>query len=301
MDGLFSVLDFETTSLEGDSRPTEIGIVALNQNLLPIDKFESVIRPPIEASMQSLAYARLSRDQLGQAPTFSAIWPLAAPFFNGRVIVAHNKSFEIGVLARALGDSKIPLMDFPFICTYEWSQKILKNKLERFRLPDLCAYFDVELIDAHEAIADAQATAEIFKHLYETSDDLRLHCQKLADSTVGFVAPVDTLQEPLIRRRIKATSKTPLEIEAVVREIRSNSKIKIVVATGTLIMSETKFAALVEQAGYTFKDSPTTAGTAFVIQGYNGGQSKIQKAGKYGRPVLTEADGIAVLRSLIGS
>ena len=84
----------------------------------------------------------------------------------------------------------------------------------------------------------------------------------------------------------------------IATEIRRNAKIKIVVVTGTLIISASKFSALVSNAGYEVKESPATAGTAFVVQGYNGGQSKINKAKKYGRPVLTEQDAVRVLHLL---
>jgi BRCT domain type II-containing protein len=87
-------------------------------------------------------------------------------------------------------------------------------------------------------------------------------------------------------------------LELIANEIRGNVKIKIVVVTGTLIISATKFSALVSSAGYEVKESPATAGTAFVVQGYNGGQSKIDKAKKYGRPVLTEQDAVRVLHLL---
>ena len=54
--GKVTVIDFETTSLV-DPRATEIGLVALDDELNEVASFETVIRPPKAASKQSIAFS----------------------------------------------------------------------------------------------------------------------------------------------------------------------------------------------------------------------------------------------------
>jgi len=298
MTARFAVLDFETTSRTTSARATEIGIVALDDALLVSSVFESVLKPPITPMKQSLSYSRLSLDQLNAAPEFIQIWPTITSFFDRRILVAHKKDFEQNVLAHAFVDSELPRLEFPFLCTLEWSRKILKHQVGGFSLQEVCAFFDIDLLDPHEAKVDAVATANLFRELYERSPELREHCEELASQTLS-VPKLGTLStNALIRRRHKVGELSEKELELIANEIRTNAKIKIVVVTGKLFSSMSKFCALVASVGYEVKESPATAGTAFVVQGYNGGQSKIEKAKKYGRPVLTEQDALKVLHLL---
>jgi len=300
MTARFTVLDFETTSREKSARATEIGLVALDDDLCAESIFESVIKPPLPPMKQSLSYSRLSLDQLEDAPEFVQIWPEISPYFDRRIVVAHKMDFEQGVIAHAFADAGLHPYELPFVCTLEWSRKILKHKVSGHSLQEVCAYLDIDLLDPHEAKVDAVATAGVFKALYEQSPELREHCDELVAKAVSLSTPKSSGTKALIRRRHKAGELSDKDLESIAAEISTNSKIKIVVVTGTLVLSESKFAALVSGAGYAVKDSPTTAGTAFVVQGYNGGQSKIKKAIQYGRPVLTEKDAVKVLNILCG-
>ncbi len=294
----FTVLDFETTSRDSSARATEIGIVALDDLLCASSIFESVIKPPVPPMKQSLSYSRLSLDQLDAAPEFVQVWPSIAPYFDQRIVVAHKKEFEQAVISLAFADAGLPPFDLPFVCTLDWSKRILKHQVNGHSLLDVCAYLDIDLLAPHEAKVDAVATAALFKVLYEQSAEMRTHCEELASKTVPIPTPKVPGAKPLIRRRHVALGRPETELQSIAAEIRTNSRIKIVVVTGTLMLSESKFSALVSSAGYEFKESPATAGTAFVVQGYNGGQSKIKKAIQYGRPVLTEQDAVWVLNIL---
>jgi DNA polymerase III epsilon subunit-like protein len=299
MTGLYTVLDFESTSVGNNARATEIGLVALNGSLDAHDVFESVINPPMRPDKTSLTHSRLSLDQLAAAPTFSEVWPHAVALLDRRILVVHNKDFDLPILQRELNAADFPVYDFPVVCTLEWARKILKHRLSGYKLDQVCAYFDVPLINAHAAQVDANATALVFKELFSMSTELQEYCESLAEKVVRVEKPKHKGTKALKRRQYTAIDLLPVELEAMVQEIRANSKIKMIVMTGKVMMGGSAFAELVEKAGYEFRESPTTAGTAFVVQGYDGGQSKIDKAFKYKRPVLTEADAITVLNMLI--
>jgi DNA polymerase-3 subunit epsilon len=292
--GFFTVIDFE-----GTSRATEIGMVTLNEKLEQVDFYESVIKPPVQPKKWSLSISRLSKHQLATAPTFTEIWPSIHPYLSGRVLVAHNKIYEQGVIRRELSDVGCALEMTAIVCTLEWSRKLLKHKLNNHTLADVAAYFDVELTNSHEALADATATAFVFKKLYEMSNDLRAHCNELLGKTLEIPSPKGIARPSQIRQRYTTGEMSQEELNEIAREIYSNSKIKIVVMTGKLLGSQRTMEQRIADAGYMFKESPTTAGTAFVIHGHSGGLSKIEKAEKYDRPILTEEDAIKVLDLLM--
>jgi DNA polymerase III epsilon subunit-like protein len=80
MDGLLTILDFETTSLENPFA-IEIGMIAVDENLQEISRYESVIKPPIDVSKKILGMTRLTSAQLETAPTFEDLWPDIHKFF----------------------------------------------------------------------------------------------------------------------------------------------------------------------------------------------------------------------------
>jgi hypothetical protein len=69
MDTPFTVVDFEGTHRDNKARATEIGVVATNFEFTIHDYFETVVKPPIPASLSSLGHSRLSYDQLESGPS----------------------------------------------------------------------------------------------------------------------------------------------------------------------------------------------------------------------------------------
>lgn len=293
---MFTAIDFEGTSREGSARATEVAVVGLTESLLIGDSFESVINPPVQPKKESLSYARLSRDQIASAPSFHGIFPSLIPFLCGKVMIAHNKIYEIGVLSREFSDMGIQ-MDLPFICTLEWSRQILKHKLSNFTLNDVCGYYDIDLLNPHEALADAVATAQVFAKLYNESPSLREYCGEKVSEVVG-ISSKESPMSPQIRERFTAVSLGRDDLLEIAAEILSNTKVmrsKFVVLTGKILTGQSQLEDSIEKAGLIFKETPPTAGTAFVIQGHAGGLSKIKKAHLYGRPVLTVPDAFELL------
>ena len=201
MDTPFTVIDFEGTHRDSKARATEIGVVATNFEFTIHDYLETVIKPPVVASLSSLGHSRLSYDQLESAPTFSQIWPSIHEFVSGKVLIAHNAPYDKGVLERELKDIGLDGSKIPFLCTLEWSRKILKHKLSSFSLDAVCGYFDISTLNAHEAIGDTFATMILMSYLIDLSPELKLTLIDLQDQAVIFPEPTQgaTLQQ--IRNR----------------------------------------------------------------------------------------------------
>lgn len=293
------VLDFEGTSRYATSRLTEIGLVGLKKDLTAKYEFETLVNPPVDPEPTSLAFSRLSKKELASAPTFKKVWPQFRELLNNSLIISHNKTYEINVLRNELNDifvRKFP----PFICTLEWSRKILRAKVPNHQLSTLCEYFDIELKHAHEALSDAHATAQLFSTLVSLSDELKETIGLLQKQVVTFAGGGST-DTPLVKReRYHPPTSDQGAVKVALNRIRIEGK-RLVVVTGTPALGKDGFGNLARSAGLEYRETPPTFGTAFVVQANaSPAMSKIRKALELNVPILSESDALLVILKMMG-
>lgn len=293
------VLDFEGTSRLASARATEIGLVTLSEEFEIISEFESVIHSPAEPFKSALSVSRLSRVEISSAPTFGELWPTISSLITGRILVAHNKIYEINVLQNELRDLSIQDLP-PFICTMEWSRKILGLKVKNHTLTTLCAYFDIELIQAHEALADAKATSMLLQKLANLSPEMRDEINRLRAETVSYPKLPNYTQIIKPRERFQAEESNEELITIAFQRVTKLRKTLIVV-TGTPDEGKDEFRSLMSKVGLEYRETPPTLGTAFVVQAnISPGMSKIRRAIELGVPVLSENDALLLVERLKG-
>lgn len=178
---MFVAIDFETTSLRTDRRATEIGLVVMDANLTVIHRFASLVNPGISADPMALAVSGISQADIDAAPSFSALWPEIGPCIEGRIAIAHFSSFDERVLANELahlgGRQSVPA----FMCTMKLARQVLGSTVPNHKLGTVAAHLGVRLDNAHEALADAEATAEVFARLLGLDSRLKQSVQRAAD------------------------------------------------------------------------------------------------------------------------
>jgi DNA polymerase-3 subunit epsilon len=79
----------------------------------------------------------------------------------GRVAIAHNLNFDWAFLESAREREGLPASKAPTACTLEISRSLDPGRRRSHRLGDLCRDHDIPLINAHDALADARATAAL--------------------------------------------------------------------------------------------------------------------------------------------
>ena len=298
--GSLAVLDFEGTSRLPSARATEIGLVTLSEKFEIESEFESVIKSPFAPFKSALSVSRLSRTEISSAPTFAQLWPLFRSKLSGKILVAHNKTYEINVLQnelRAISIQQLP----PFICTLEWSRKILGLKVKNHTLPTLCSYFDIELVQAHEALSDAKATVALLQELIKLSPALVHEIDALNSKVVTFPeVPLNAI-EPQARERFHA-QETNRDLLALAFQRVTKLRKTLVVVTGTPDEGKEEFRVVMAGVGLEYRETPPTMGTAFVVQAnISPGMSKIRKALELGVPVLSESDALLLVEKLRGN
>ena len=95
-------------------------------------------------------------------PTFPEIWAKLEPMFSGGVLVAHNATFDLGVLAKCLRAYDIPWQTrVKYACTVRMSRQI-HPETENHRLNTMCECLGIAL-DHHHAGSDSHACGEILR------------------------------------------------------------------------------------------------------------------------------------------
>ncbi len=293
------VLDFEGTSRLPSARATEIGLVSISASFEILSEFESVIQAPIAPDKSALSVSRLSRAEISSAPNFAQLWPLLRGQLSGKILVAHNKTYELNVLQnelRAISIKQLP----PFICTLEWSRKILGLKVKDHTLPTLCSYFDIELIQAHEALSDAKATAALLQELTKLSPALLDEIDAMYAKVVTYPEIPRDATEPQVRERFHAQEKNEDLLALALQRVTKLRK-TLVVVTGTPDEGKEEFRVVMAGVGLEYRETPPTLGTAFVVQAnISPGRSKIRRAIELGVPVLSESDALLLVEKLRG-
>lgn len=281
--GTLTVLDFETTSLE-NPYAIEIGMIAVNENLDEVARYESVMRPPIEVSKKILGLTRLTANQIQSAPTFEDLWPDIHAFLSSRIVVAHFAEFENRVLYKEflrLGiEEYLPVT----LCTRNLTRTILPN-LEKYSLEYLTEYFRISHVESHQAIGDVIPTLELLRKLSEFGEDFNKKVQDLKSKLVEIPRPQDDALRPQVRIRSESQDFSVEEIKCL---LKSSGKTRVSI-TGTPEIGKEALASKFESVGLYYDKGPIVNSIAFVVRCANKpGESKIIDARAKGIPVISE-------------
>jgi DNA polymerase-3 subunit epsilon len=157
----FAVIDFETTGLfAGRDRVVEVAVVHVDRHGVITGAWDTLVNPNRDLGPQHIHRIRAA-DILG-APTFDQIAPQLVELLSGRVIVAHNASFDMRFLVAELERSGYSVdVGDTVLCTMRLAREFIPGAGRS--LADCCDAFDIELDGAHRASVDALATARLLE------------------------------------------------------------------------------------------------------------------------------------------
>jgi len=157
----FVVVDLETSGLTpGLDRIIEIAAVkVLNGEV--IDEWNTLVNPGIYLPLESTQIHGITTDMVEQAEPFQAVVQAYLDFLGADAIfVAHNVDFDRDFLNIHLSRAGHDSMPNPYLCTQKLAKKVHPN-LTKYGLGALSGVFGIELPQAHRALHDARATAEL--------------------------------------------------------------------------------------------------------------------------------------------
>lgn len=165
----YTVIDVETPNGQNDKL---CSIACINVKNGKIEKeFYSIVNPESNFRQINTKIHGISQKDVLNSPTFPVIWDQIHSFFEKTCIVAHNANFDLSVICKTLEFYSIPIPTINFIDT----QSILyENKsslgIRSFGLMDACEYFSIDLIDHHNALADAESCKSLFECISQKID-----------------------------------------------------------------------------------------------------------------------------------
>ncbi|MGI6136326.1 MAG: hypothetical protein GX959_05530 [Clostridiales bacterium] len=160
---IYVVFDLETTGLDQTKDEiVEIGAVKIKKGLI-IESFETLIKPKIPMPEEASKVNNIVDSMLENAPAFSDVISDFYKFCYGCILVAHNASFDLGMLT-----FHAKKYSYNFNHPFEDTMLLARRKLNITKgvsLESLCKRFDISNNDAHRALSDALATAKLFQKL----------------------------------------------------------------------------------------------------------------------------------------
>jgi DNA polymerase-3 subunit epsilon len=183
----FTTIDFETAN-NSPASPCAVGLVKVRDGKI-VDEFLATFMPPQPHDWFQEGNIRIhgiKRSDVEDGHTWSEILPMMLDFIDGDVLVAHNASFDMGVLQAAADAIFFELPKLHYGCSLLVSRKVYH--LESYRLNAVAYAIGHEEFDHHDALADADACARIMIHAADRQG---------AEDLVALLASANQLVKPL--------------------------------------------------------------------------------------------------------
>ena len=163
----YVAFDVETPN-RYNNRMSAIGITVVEDGAI-IDDFFSYVDPEQSFDWFNTQLTGISEETVADAPMFPSLWDQIEPFMSSGILVAHNASFDLGVLRKCLCWYGIKWRDsVKGICTVRMGRRVkpgISHKLD-----DLCRYYGL-CLDHHHADSDSRACAELLLRYIEEGAD----------------------------------------------------------------------------------------------------------------------------------
>ncbi|MBQ6808623.1 MAG: DEAD/DEAH box helicase [Firmicutes bacterium] len=224
----YVVVDLETTGLDIEKDEIiEIAAVRVRRGLL-MDEFQTLVSCPRHITEEIASLTGIDDSMLEGQPSIYEVLPDFADFVGDAILVAHNAAFDSQFLQKYWPDER------PWLDTLTLTQ-IAFPCMPAYSLANLTASLDIANDQAHRALSDARATAEIFVQaekaisrltLGAKNDILRLaegdesplgqllrsKCQDMGATTTG---QVEKLPSPRAGERRYVDEEYQLDVEQI--------------------------------------------------------------------------------------
>jgi len=159
----FTAIDFETANSSSASA-CSVGLVKVRDGVA-VDTAYWLIRPPAGFDHFTEWNTRIHGIMAPDVED-ALLWieqlPDLVAFADGDPLVAHNASFDMGVIAAACRASFVDVPSFSYLCSLAVARRTYN--LESYRLPVAAMAAGFEDFEHHNALADSRACAAIVVH-----------------------------------------------------------------------------------------------------------------------------------------
>lgn len=153
----FTALDFETAN-SSSSSVCAVGIVVVEEGQIT-KRITCLVNPAERFSSFNISIHGIRPSDVAGEPEFPEVWEKIRPYLENRLIIAHNASFDIGVLQAALRKYCLDIPDFKSDCSVKIARRTWHG-LENYKLNTVASYLGITF-QHHDAGEDALTCAKI--------------------------------------------------------------------------------------------------------------------------------------------
>ncbi len=162
----YAVFDCETTGTSTtDDEIVSLALIRLDPDGVETTRFTTLVRPSRRIPAGATAVHGITDEDVAGAPLFADVADELLALLQGAVFVAHNASFDLGMLTQAFARESIDYSPDAVACTLA-AFRLLEPLADNHRLQSICARRSIVLTDAHEAMSDVLATAALLRILF---------------------------------------------------------------------------------------------------------------------------------------
>ena len=159
---IYTIVDIETTGGSHGNRITEIAAVRTDgENIL--GSYESLVNPEVFIPKSITLLTGITNAMVQDAPKYEEIASEFLAFLEDSVFVAHNVSFDYGIIKNHFEDIGVPF-NKKKLCTVRLSKGIIPG-YPSYSLGKICGELGIENKSRHRAMGDTMATVELFHYI----------------------------------------------------------------------------------------------------------------------------------------
>jgi len=177
----FVAIDFETANEQRHSA-CAIGMAVVEDGTIT-DQHSMLIRPPdTYFNPFNVDIHGITWEDVKNEPDFAELWPTISSCIGGRIVLAHNASFDMSVMRYCLDLCELTYPELCYSCTMVMARQLWKG-LMSYSLPVVADHLGI-CFQHHDALEDAVACAAIGVRAFEETgsqsfDDLATNLEML--------------------------------------------------------------------------------------------------------------------------
>lgn len=154
----FTAIDFETATRSYNSA-CSVAVVEVRGGVA-VDSYYTLIRPPgLRFSADNIDIHGITPEMVEGERDFPKIWPELEPYLRGKIVIAHNAPFDMGVLQASLAANRLTPPPFYQCCTVQIARRAWPE-LPNHKLNTVGGFLGIAF-HHHDALEDAKVCAAI--------------------------------------------------------------------------------------------------------------------------------------------
>lgn len=164
----YAIVDIETTgSYAGANSITEIALI-VTDGFNELDRFETLLKPDHLIPSHITHLTGITNEMVRHAPRFKEIMTELEDILSDCIFIAHNVGFDFSFIKKEFEEHG-RRWNRPKMCTVRMTREIVPG-LSSYSLSNLCRHFQIVNKQAHRAMADVEATFELFRKLQKVDE-----------------------------------------------------------------------------------------------------------------------------------